>query len=437
MNDLLAKYNHSDSLLLISLYPKRGEVYSSGMTGVASYAKNVVSKMNRRVVVLAQMINGPEIYEEGNVLVVRCFSNGNPTMYKNIIKYLYIFKNIKNVLVQFDFAIWGSPLNSFLMVMLMGMLKVLGKNVSVTLHHVVTDIRKLSGHVGLSDSFGDSIKAHLYNGVFHFFYWTLSCASSQIIVLEKTLQKKLETLCPHAQIVTIPHGVDINLKSRDKETARKQLRVNRDEYVITFFGYVNWFKGADLFVNFYENVNKMLGHKTRFIIAGGKSATLGGRPYYESYYNKVAKTAAADHFTITGYVPQDEIATYFAASDIVVFPYRHYMTASGVLSLVFSYKKPFIVSKELEKMFNAQDFFQAFGAAKLSQDDVVFDLTAQSCVDLTKKVLKNGIKQKMSKVAMLMREKRSYVNTAKLYDAALFPQPTYLSSKKPALAYTT
>ncbi|EKE04771.1 MAG: glycosyl transferase, partial [uncultured bacterium] len=209
----------------------------------------------------------------------------------------------------------------------------------------------------------------------------------------------------------------------------------QNEYMVLFFGFVNWFKGADCFVNTFKNKEKFLGKKVRFIIAGGESPTLKNRAYYQEYYSQVVESIKeSKSIEITGYVPQEKIATYFSACDLVVLPYRNFMTASGVLSLVFSYKKPFILSEELGKMFQAADFQEALKSAGLRTSDLVFKLDKESCLKLTEKVLTDGLKPKMVRMAEIIRNQRSYKNIAVLYEKVLF-EPSVAVSDQLALSY--
>jgi len=111
------------------------------------------------------------------------------------------------------------------------------------------------------------------------------------------------------------------------------------------------------------------------------------------------------------------------------------MTASGVFSLVFSYKKPFIVSSEFGDMFEETDFKRAFENTGLKKEDAVFDLNKKSCLSVTENVLKDGLKPKMRNVAQIIRRERDYKNTALLYEKLIFNEA--ISPKEtPALSYT-
>ncbi len=435
---LIRAYNHRDTLLVVSLYPKKGELYSSGTSGLASYAKNIVTHMRHRVVVLADKSGKKEeIYEEKGVLVLRCFERNNPFLWFQILKKLLLFSSAKNILIQFDFAVFGGNIPTFSVIFFLGVLKLLGRQVSVVMHHVVLDAFKLKGHIGLKDNFAGRIKGNLYNVIFHLFYRLAGRLSDKTVVLEDALRQNLGKIVDENKILTIPHGVDTEIQNPEKEESRKKLRIGKDEYVVMFFGYINWFKGADFFVEAFGNVQKVLNKKTRFILAGGESPTMIDRPHYRDYYGKIMDNAGRSHkVEVTGYIPQKDLATYFSAADLIVLPYRHFMTASGVLSLVFSYRKPFIISEELKSMFDSDDFRQALEMSGLKISDMVFALDSKSCLSTAENVLVNGLKGKMTKMAGIIREKRSYRNTAMIFDSIISPHDHFSLHKPQTLGYT-
>lgn len=424
----MRKFDTSKTLLMISLYPKRGELYSEGTSGVASYAKNVATHINSPVVVLADWQTGQKKYEEENVLVWRCFKRNTIKMWAQILFKLLAFSNIKKVCLQFDFAVYGNIVTTLAVLPFLAILKLLGYQTNVVMHHVIVDVAKLSGHLGLGKSKIDRLKGRLYSLIFSLFYKLLALCTYRIIVLEEALKTKLSQIIPASKIMVIPHGVDTELTPVSQSRARSQLRIDPNEYVVLFFGFVNWFKGADFFVHAYKDIKTMVGKKVRFILAGGESPTMKERSYYREYFDTVTtKVQKSKRIEITGYIKGEDIATYFAAADLIVLPYRHFMTASGVLSLVFSYKKPFILSESLGEMVDATDFQQAFKSAGLLKGDFIFKLNADQCVKTTKAVLKNGIKHKMVTVAEVMRHLRSYKNTASLYEKALALHTPYHS----------
>lgn len=421
MKSNIETYNSQDSVALISLYPKKGEVYSLDISGIASYAKNTVTSLPRKAVVLCQYIGKPETYEENNALVVRCFKKNSFHLWAKILRTLRKFGLVKNVLIEFDFALYGNVFTSSLFLPFLLILKLLGYKTFVVSHSVVTDVFALSGHLGLKNNIFSKIKGFFLNKIFHLFYFILGLLAHKVIVNEQTLKERLNKYVKEERIVVIPHGVDCTLPIISQNKAKQKLGINENEQVVLFFGFINWFKGADFFVDTYSNLKSLAGRKVRFIIAGGKSATMKGARHYQKYYDEVIhKIKNAHNIEVTGFVAQNDIGLYFSAADLVVFPYRHFMSASGVLSLTFSYKKPFIVSKELADIFPKEDL----SSVGLTRDKIAFSLDPKSCVKLSETVLSNGVKEKMLRLAEIMQIKRNWRETSHLYNKTLFePAP--------------
>lgn len=415
------KYNSADTVAVVSLYPHRGEVYSKGTTGVASYTKNLITKLSHKAVVFANIVDSPETYEEKNTLVVRCFTPNTTSMWTTIISELKKFSNIRKVLVQMDFSMYGNMLVGGMVIPFLGLLKLLGYETTVVLHHVITNVDHLSGHVGLTNSPSDQAKAKLYNALFTTFNVLLGLATHKIVILEHALKETLSTVVNPRKITVIPHAVDTNIRQIDKKTARKRLQLPNDEFVVMFFGYVNWFKGADLFARYFQNTRKLAGKRVRFVLAGGESPTMKEKLFYQNYFLEVKnRIRTSKNMTMTGYIDQKDITTYFSAADLIVFPYRECMCASGVLSLAFSYKLPFIVSDKLGHMFDAPDAKEALERSNLTTNEALFALSPTSIQHTASKVLENGIKKKMIQFATEMRDSRSYAKNATMYDDVLF-----------------
>jgi len=429
MKQYITQFNNPTTLGVVSLYPKKGELYSTGTSGIASFAKNTVTHLDNNSVVFAEYTQGPTIYKEGGALVNRCFKKNSPLLWIELIKNIQNYPQVKNLLIQFDFALYGDILTSSLFIPFLGILKILGYKTTVQIHSVVDDVFKLYGHVGLTNDLMGKIKGSVMNVVFKTFYATLGLFSTQIVVSEDVLKNKLSSFVSRNKITVIPHGVDCDLQTMGKAEARKALGIDKDEQVVMFFGFVNWFKGADLFVKAYKNTSHLLGKKARFIIAGGESATLKNKAFYKEYFaDTVYSIEESKKVNMTGFVPQEKIQQYFAAADLVVFPYRYFMSASGVLSLVFSYKKPFIISSELSRMFESEDMNMALGAVGLNKKDITFNLNTKSCLTITENVLRNGLKQKMIDMASLLRISRSWKKIGAQYQEKIFTPSFILNS---------
>lgn len=422
-------------IAMVSLYPKHGELYSEGTTGVASYAKNTVAHMSQQVLVVADYQTRPESYIEKNAHILRCFKRNTYFMWREMYRHIIMYPQIKDVIIQFDPALYGSIFLSGLIIPFLALFKRKRIRTYVVNHSVVTDVRRLKGHVGIGNSIFDVVKSAVYNLLFHLFYTLLGVVAHKIIVLEEPLKTKLETYVPTQKVIAIPHAVDTKLVPHTKTWARKKLGLPENDYVVLFFGFVNWFKGADIFASHFADTKKLLGRRVRFIMAGGESATLKEKEYYKAYFKSVAKhTEASKSVELTGYVPQKKISQYFSAADLVIFPYREFMCASGVLSLTFSYKKPFIISRELEPMLQSSEFASAIKEMRLKSSEITFELNKKAMIKTTEKVLKNGLKKKLITVSKLMREQRSFEKNVVIYEE-LLKNEALLESKARALAF--
>jgi len=145
MKNLVKKYNQSEAILMVSLYPKKAELYSSGTSGVASYAKNITTRMQSPVIVLADKNKRPHFYEEQGVLVNRCFTKSKLSLWLQVLKQVVRFNKVNRVVIQFDFGMYGSLLATALIVPFLLALKLLGKKVYIVSHHVITDVFNRSG----------------------------------------------------------------------------------------------------------------------------------------------------------------------------------------------------------------------------------------------------------------------------------------------------
>lgn len=414
------KYNRPETVAVVSLYPKKGEVYSAGASGVASYTKNVVRDLKQPVVVLADIWGKSIIYEEDQSLVLRVWQRNRKRMWLQLLLVLKQLTQVSGLLIHFDFSMYGGMLNSGLIIPFLGISRLMGFKPVVVSHHVIKDVRRLSGQVGLGEGLKKVIKTFVYNLTFRLFYWLLGLVAERIVVLEEPLKERLAEVIPERKLAVIPHAVDEHIKVPAKKAARHRLGYGQDEQVVLFFGYVNWFKGADLFAQAFDKTTTLGQKPARFVMAGGESPTLKEKAFYQKYYEEVVGTVrGSKRIELTGYVPQEKIGDYFAACDVVVFPYREFMCASGVMAQAFAYKKPIIVSKTLARVFSTGEMQQILRSVNLRLADVTFSLDAVTMLEVTERVLENGLKTKLKRMARRLREERSFAKTSYLYKQVL------------------
>jgi beta-1,4-mannosyltransferase len=126
-----------------------------------------------------------------------------------------------------------------------------------------------------------------------------------------------------AKTVVVPHGdyLDVYPGDVSVENARAPLGTGGSP-VILFFGNVRPYKGVEQLVRAFRAIE---APSARLIIAGQpRSADLAAR----------LRTAAGDDGRITltlGFIPHEDLPTFFAASDVVVLPYVDILMSSAAM----------------------------------------------------------------------------------------------------------
>ena len=147
------------------------------------------------------------------------------------------------------------------------------------------------------------------------------------------------------------------------------------------------------------------------------------RQYYKDYYQKqLAATKDNDRITITGFVPEEMIETYFTAADAVIYPYRGYIGASGALNYALAYQKPFWVSTLMSEALENEDFNAALQTVALKKEDIVFNFTHESFIDTIKRLQNKKFLSKLQKLSGRVAEIRSMKNSLPSYHEKIFSE---------------
>lgn len=150
--------------------------------------------------------------------------------------------------------------------------------------------------------------------------------------------RSLLGLPDESRVRVSPHPEYGHLAGRppDRAGARRRLGLG-DEKVLLFFGFVRKYKGLEVLL---ESLSLILAEMpVRLVVAGevwrdstGCLATL-------------ARPGIAEHVTLVPrYVPNEEVADYFEASDLVVVPYLS-ATQSGIVQLAYGFGKPVVATR--------------------------------------------------------------------------------------------
>jgi len=143
---------------------------------------------------------------------------------------------------------------------------------------------------------------------------------------------------PRLRTTVIPHG-SYPAPKPSGAGLRAQLEIPTAARVFLAFGHIRDGKNLDL------ALQAMRRHPEVFLIVAGDVQTANQKPV--SWYRAVAEEAGVANRCrwIARYIEPAEIGDLFGASDVVLLSYgREFRSASGVLNLAVSYRKPCLAS---------------------------------------------------------------------------------------------
>ncbi len=423
--NLLEKFNNPGNILVISEYGKKVEYRDK--TALSGYSENTIISLSKyfslnnrdnRFVILANIVKTDEIYGENGNLFIRCYKRNSLISYLRLIRYFLKFRRIEKVLFEFEFSSYGEEKVVVFIPFLLLLARVMGKKVFFVEHQVVTDIKKLYVHLGLSKS---SPKLKFLQIGITIFYWLNGLLSYKVIVLEEELKNRLKAIVSDKKIIVVPHGVEKIKIVKNRNYYRKILDIKENDFVLLCFGYITWYKGIDNFIKMMSRMPEIVnGKRIKLIIAGGKSVAQEGKSHYENYFNYIKRLADKNNILFTGFVPDRDIEKYFQTSDLCVFPYRSFISSSGPLSLAISYKKPFILSGRLKNYLRTDDFKKAFMESGLTENELFINIKPDELIKIISLSMEKKYKTKAKIFIESLYHSRSWNKLATNYTEVIF-----------------
>lgn len=404
-------FNWPNTHLVISDYPEKTSRGEKNY-GIAWYTKEtlvpIAEKYNQKFIVLAEkgIDNKPTIYADGKILVLRVFDPQHHTLFPIILKWLFIFSDVKNVYVHSEFCTNGGVRNFILLIPFLTFIKLFGKKISYFAHNVVTDASSIAPHLGLRKK---SFFLNIFNISLKLYYRFLGLIVDKIIVMDSILKKRLEKFVDEKKVVFIPIWTLSHVQKKASVNLRKKLRIKKDAFILLYFGFITWYKGADWLIDQVKKISAShKGKKLHLVLAGGMAYSLKHKAYYKKFYARLIQAVnGVKNITITGFVPEGHIGNYFSVADVVVFPYRGYIGSSGVLSCALSYKKPFILSEHMANLCQDQDFVGAMEKYDIRKTDIVFGYNTSSLEKLIARVQDSTVNDKMKQFSSELQKTRS------------------------------
>lgn len=163
-------------------------------------------------------------------------------------------------------------------------------------------------------------------------------ACDAFMTMSDSVAKDLITFKVKGPIRTEPHPVyDIFGPPMDRKLAREQLKLNKDDKLVLFFGFIRHYKGLDLLLEAMADER---------IKSAGIKLLVAGEFYDDAkpYHAIIEKHGLTDRVILHHhYIPKDKVKAYFGAADIVAQPYRT-ATQSGVTQIAYHLGRAMLVT---------------------------------------------------------------------------------------------
>lgn len=164
----------------------------------------------------------------------------------------------------------------------------------------------------------------------------LGRTADRIVVHSQIEVERLRGIIPVEKMRVVPHFVESRKLPMTPEEARARLGLG-DRRLVTLLGFVYGRKGHRYAV---EAVPYMPDDAI-MVYAGGP---IEGRTFvYDLARQKADELELGDRFRITGYLGEDELGTWMAATHLAILPFTD-LSASGSMSSWISSGKPMLVS---------------------------------------------------------------------------------------------
>lgn len=155
-------------------------------------------------------------------------------------------------------------------------------------------------------------------------------------------ESRPEWIPDHVQLIEVPIGpLRLSMNGVSREMFRSQRGIPNDYVLFLLFGHIANYKNIDMFIRAMQPFPHV------GLLVAGSMASSRDRP--GSYYRVLAEELGLGErvFIEERFIPNEEIAGYFEAADIIALPYKGgYLSQSGVpyLAVHWEKAKPFLVS---------------------------------------------------------------------------------------------
>ncbi|HET6350433.1 MAG TPA: glycosyltransferase [Candidatus Krumholzibacteria bacterium] len=165
--------------------------------------------------------------------------------------------------------------------------------------------------------------------------WGLEPADAYLVQSEED-RHHLLSMHPSARVVVHPHPTYTQFAAGNMTRDEARRRLDVAGRVLLFFGLIRAYKGLKTLLAAYARVAERLD--ATLLVVG---EFYEDRAPYDALIASLgigARTRVVDR-----YIPDDDVATYFMAADVVVLPYVS-ATQSGITQTAFAFQRPVVVT---------------------------------------------------------------------------------------------
>ena len=321
---------------MISPYPPPGGSLRSGVEWFAGRLAGALAEAGADVTVVAQRheVAGPEAEDEEThrgVRVLRRFERGAGALRAAVGAALDTRPDV--VHLQHEVFLFGGPESVPTLPLALRRLGRAGTGPVVTLHQVV-DPAAVDG--SFTRLHRVRVPAPVARLALSAVQGTVRRGAAATIVHERSFAR----VVPGARVV--PLGIDVT-DAGPAEAAdpvvRARLGLSGDRLVVLCFGFLAPYKGLETVLE----AAALAGPEVHLVVAGGAHPRLAGRDDYAG--------ALADRYgtvaTFTGFVPDPEVRSWFAAADVVLIPHPRPFSSSGPLAQALGFGRPLLLSEAM------------------------------------------------------------------------------------------
>lgn len=362
--------------------------------GVSSYTENLIRSLREHglnVHLITNKVKDNSIDECEDIFPCWDFGFRYPFQ---IFKTLYKCKP-DIIHIQHEYFLYGGALSALLFPVLIFLAKLSGCQVIVTLHGVIPLSELSKKFLTLNDIKGP---ASVHKIGLIFLTKIILLVSDSVIVHGNFFAETLieEYGCPEKKIHVIPHGIKKIDPKVSQDVAKNSLGLKR-RTMIFFFGYIAKYKGVEMLIDGFQLLTEKYPDWV-LIIGGGAHPRFKNNYSYNRYVSKLRGMAYSTNKQIifTGFIKEEDLAKYFSAADLLVFPYTVIMSYSGPFAIASSYGKCVISS-------NIPPFTEYL------PKEALFERSAEDLARKIDQVLNHpSLRDDISKHVMMMKYRNSW-----------------------------